>query len=318
MDSIEIVLRKDSRNQEINLDHMSIESSEALKEILESLIAIAKYEKEQNNLNLQIGIEKGSACEKLIGDESSLRTVYNKIEEASRNTKNRDNFYVNNLKVIQSNLDKKTDFSIVYKSNGKSEEITELFKNQFKIKRQKNLNENSFHVEFIKGKLMQNGGTNPNFHLQIPSGIITIDCDEKEAQKVNRYLYKDTYISAWVQRKNNDKQKYKFCDLYTPELSIEQFNDFGEFFKSIHGKKGTEPLHSISKKLESFYNIKNYGNAAKFIRIFNNKEVNPNYLKTILVLSKNLENAVDSDKDRAFIEALNNLRVLLNKKLGKK
>lgn len=316
MDSIEIILKKDSKSQEINLDNMSIESTESFKEILESLISIAKYEKDNNNIDLHIGVQRGSACQKLLGSEDNLKVVYNKIQHASNNSKDRDNFYVNKLKVIKTNLENKSDFSIVYKHKNTEKVISDLFTSNFRVKRERDLTEKYFHTEFIKGKLMLNGGANPNFHLEIPSGIVTIECSESEAQRVNKFLYKEIYVSTWVQHKK-EKRVYNFCDLYTTPSSIDRFREFESFFKSLEGKRGTEPLHLISNKLESYYNDKKYGVAAKFLRIFNWKEVNPNYLKTILVLSKNLQFSANMEKNETFVLALEDLKKLLNKKLGK-
>lgn len=316
MDSIEIILKKDSKAQDINLEDMSIESTESFKEILESLISIAKYEKDTNNIDLKIGVQKGSACQKLLGSEENLWVVYNKIKKASTNAKDRDNFYVNKLKVIKTHLDKKSDFQIVYRHKNNEKIISDLFTSNFRIKRQRDITNKYFHVEFIKGKLMQNGGANPNFHMEIPSGIITIECSESEAQKVNKFLYKQIYVSTWVEHKKDNKRIYNFCDLYATPSSIDRFQEFQTFFKSIEGKKGTEPLHIISDKLQSYYSNRKYSSATKFLRLFNWKEVDPNYLKTILVLSKNIDKSVNPEKNRTFISIVDDLRNLLNKKLG--
>jgi hypothetical protein len=316
MDSIEIVLKKDNNNREIDLDGMSIGATESLKEILESMISIARYEKEINDIDLKIGVKKGSACPLLIGQPNDLRVVHKKIEDVVQNKPTRDNFYVKKLNIIRDNVHEKKDFKIFYIKNNSRTEITDYFDNGFKSKRERDLTPNYFEVEFIKGKLMQNGGSNPNFHVEIPAGIITIDCTEEEAQKVN-YLYKEIYISAWVDKKKKGKRSYKFCDLYMTDSAKQQFMDFEKFFKEISTLKGTKPLHKISSKLESYYNVKDYDNASKFLRIFNNKEVNPNYLKTILVLSKNIEQNINPLSSLNFIDTLKNLKQLLNKKIRK-
>ncbi|ABQ03692.1 hypothetical protein [Flavobacterium johnsoniae] len=316
MDSIEIVLKKDNNNRDIDLDNMPIGATESLKNILESLIEIARYEKTINNIDLNIGVKSGSACEMLIGTPDNLKVVYNKIEDVVNNKPSRDNFYVKNLNIIRNNIHEKKDAKIFYLKDNSRTEITNLFDKSFKEKREKDKTLNYFEVEFIKGKLLQNGGTNPNFHLQIPAGIITIDCTEEEAQKVN-YLYQEIYISAWVDKKKKGKRVYRFCDFYMTDSAKQHFIDFEKFFKEISTLKGTEPLHRISSKLESFYNIKDFENASKFLRIFNNKEVNPNYLKTILVLSKNIDKNIDSVKNKIFVDTLKNLNQLLNKKIRK-
>ena len=62
--------------------------------------------------------------------------------------------------------------------------------------------------------------------------------------------------------------------------------DFKSFFEDLKNKKGTEPFHFISEKLESFYDKKDYAGAKKLIRIFINTYSLPTYLRTILVVSK--------------------------------
>lgn len=318
MNSIEIVLRRDSSGKDINLDNMSIEATESLQQILNSLVAIAKHEKETNSLDLRIGVEKGSACQSLLDSNGTgLEVVYNKILEVAENKKTRDNFYVKHLNVIHKSIEGKEDYSINYKkSTGKVIELTEYFSTQFKEKRTTNKTKNYFEIEFFRGKLMQNGGTNPNFHLQIPSGLITIDCTEIEAQKVNRFLYKQIEVSAWVNKKKQNKRTYKFCDLYVTDDAIKQAKIFESFFKDIAPLKGTKPLHKISDFLQKFYNDKDYGNAIKFLRIFNNKEVNPNYLKTILVLSKGLKDNLPNEEE--FSSHLEDLNTLLTKIIKQK
>lgn len=316
MDSIEIVLKKDNNNRDIDLDGMSIGATESLKEILESMISIARYEKEINNIDLKIGVKKGSACPLLSGQHNDLKVVHKKIEDVVQNKSTRDNFYVKKLNIIRDNIHEKKDFKIFYINNNSRIEITDYFDNGFKSKRERDLTPNYFEVEFIKGKLMQNGGTNPNFHLEIPSGIITIACTEEEAQKVN-FLYKQIYISAWVDKKKKGKREYRFCDSYMTDSAKKYFLEFEYFFKEIATLKGTAPLHKISSKLEAFYNNKDFDNAAKFLRIFKNKEVNPNYLKTILVISKNIEKYADPALNKSFIDSLSELEQLLNKKIRK-
>lgn len=316
MDSIEIVLKKDNNNRDIDLDSMSIGATESLKEILESMISIARYEKQINNIDLKIGVRKGSACPLFSGEHNDLRVVHRKIEDVVQNKPTRDNFYVKNLNIIRNNIHEKKDFKIFYINNNTKKEITHYFDNSFKEKRERDLTPNYFEVEFIKGKLMQNGGSNPNFHLEIPAGIITINCTEEEAQKVN-YLYKEIYISAWVDKKKKGKRSYKFCDLYITDSAKQHFIDFEKFFKNISTLKGTAPLHKISSKLEAFYNSKDFDNAAKFLRIFKNKEVNPNYLKTILVISKNIKEYADPVLNKSYIDSINELEQLLTKKIRK-
>lgn len=317
MDSLNIILSKDNNNRDINLDCMPIGASESLKEILESFIAIARYEKEKNNIDLSIGVTKGSACPKLIGDDYAMNVVVNNINNVINNAKDRDNFYVSHLNKIRSNVVEKKMAKIVYLKGVEKVDLTNSFEKEFKVKRERKNLDKYFEVEFFKGKLLQIGGQNPNFHLQIGFDTITVDCSEIEAQKIIKFLYNDIYISTWVERNNKGKCVYRFCDYYVTNDATNLYKDFEDFFKKIAPLKGTKPLHEISNYLEIFYENKDFGNATKFLKFFNNKNVNPNFLKVILVLSKNLMSSNIGSENKNYIDTITNLENCLKNILSK-
>ena len=306
MESIDITLKTDSQGKEISLNNMSLETSKSLREILDALINIVEYEQ---NLDLHIGIDKGSAVQRIIGNEENLSVVYNKILDASDSKYERDNVYVNQLNVIHRNIQSIGDFTIYYNKKDSKTDIKSLFSKKFKNTRAKNNVENNFNVEFITGILELNGGKKPNFHLNSKELPITIQCDFDEAIKVNSFLYKEIKISAWA-RSTPRGMEYKFCDLYASE-SEKYYHEFNSFFKELEKKDGTEPFHFISEKLEKFYDEKDYAGARKFIRIFLNKYSLPTYLRTILVMSKGFKN------DDFFSETLKRVENLLSNKIGK-
>ena len=307
MESIEIILRKDSAGRDIDLNNMSLEASKSLREILDALIAIVEYEKDQN---LHIGIEKGSAAQKLIKENGTLDVVYNKILDAATAKPNRENFYISQLNVIYKNLEKSKEYDIFYKTPVKKTDIKPLFASKFKDKRDRTKIENNFNIEFLTGYLELNGGKKPNFHIICKDDSkFTIECTIVEAQKINTFLYSNIHIAAWATAKK-DGMIYEFCDIYSGN-SEKYFNEFKSFFKDLKNMKGTEPFHFISEKLESYYDCKDYAGARKFMRIFKNKYSLPTYLRTILVMSKGFKN------DPYFKGILSEIEELLSSKIGK-
>jgi hypothetical protein len=306
MHNIEIVLKKDSQGNEIDLNSMSLETSKAVRQILNSLIAIVEHEKD---LNLKIGIEKGSVAERIIGNEPNLKVVFKKIIKASEPTSKRDNFYVKHLNILYDNFQKVEEYEMFYNSEGSKRDLRPLFSNKFKKSRTRKKVENNFNIEFISGVLEQNGGKKPNFHLVNKTEPITIQCDIQQAQNVNKFLYKEIKVSAWAKATSRG-MTYQYCDLYV-DNSEKYFYEFSEFFKNLKNQEGTEPFHSISEKLEEFYNSKDYAGARKFIRIFLNEFSIPIYLRTILVISKAFKN------DEYFKTTLEKVESLLSEKIGK-
>ncbi len=307
MESIEIILKKDSEGNDIQLNMMSLSASKSLREILDALIKIVEFEKD---LNLKIGLEKGSAVQKLISDEAGhLGIVYNKILDASKGEATRENLYVNQLNVIYRNFKKFTDYGIYYNHDSKKEDIKPLFQRKFKNTRSRANIDNNFNVKFFKGILDLNGGKKPNFHITVNDLSYTIQCSKLEAKKVNSFLYQEINISAWIKEKKHNIE-YNFCDIYAGD-SEQYFDELKPFFKDLKNKKGTEPFHFISQKLESYYKQKNYAGAKKFIRIFINSFSLPTYLRTILVVSKAFK------EDEYLKESLLEVEKLLSTKIGK-
>jgi len=308
MASIEIILEKDSKGNDIQLNNMSLDASKSLREILDALIQIVEYEKD---LNLKIGLEKGSAAHKLISEDENndLEVVYKKIKDAAEQQPERENLYVNQLNVIYRNIQKFDDYKIVYKHDSTKIDIKPLFKRKFKNTRSRANIDNNFKVKFFNGTLDLIGGKNPNFHITSNSLPYTIQCTKEEARKVNPFLYQDIFISAWVKEKKNGWE-YNFCDIYAGQ-SEDYFEIFKTFFKDLKNAKGTEPFHLISNQLEVFYDKRDYAGAKKFIRLFINSLSLPTYLRSILIISKAFKN--DEDMKKILVE----VERLLSTKIGK-
>ncbi|WP_461632051.1 hypothetical protein [Labilibaculum euxinus] len=306
MESIEIILKNDAVGNPIELDNMSLSTTKSVREILDALINIAEYEKD---LNLKIGLKKGSAAHRLIGNSPDLEVVYNKFVEVAENKPSRDNHYVNQLNIIYKNFQTISNYDIFYEKKSHKENIKPLFLKKFKNIRNKEDIENKFRIEFLRGTLKLNGGENPNFHITSNKISYTIQCSKTEAQKINPFLYNEVYISAWV-KETKDKNIYYLCDIYSG-ASIEQYDDFKFFFATLKNKTGTEPFHFISNKLEEFYNNKELIKANNFIKIFLTKNSLVTYLRTILVISKAFK------EDEVLKSTLLEVEQLLSAKIGK-
>jgi hypothetical protein len=306
MESIQVILRKNPQGNEIDLLNMSLSETKSLRQILDAFISIVEHEKE---LNLKIGIKKGSAIPLMMSPDNQMEAVYKKIKAAYESKPERENLYVDQLNIIKDNIEDNLDFDIIYKTPFEKQSLKPLFTKRFKKKRVRRIYKNDFSIKFIEGKLEQNGGAKPNFHLIVNNERITIQCSHKEARKVNPFLYKDINISAWTKDKNGGIQ-YDFCDIYAVK-SLDYYHDFKVFFNDLKNKKGTESFHFISEKLESFYNTQNYSGAKKFIRAFLSNYSPSVYLRTILVISKGFKDHED------LSELLSKIEQKLELKIGK-
>jgi hypothetical protein len=310
MKSFEIILYKDSEGNPIKLDNLSLEASKSVHEILDALIKIAEYEKNKNNLELKIGLENCCAAHKLYGDDISMEIVLKNILNVIDDNDERDNEYVSQLNVIHRNILNSQTSEITINRKGGQINLKDDFIKPFREKRTRNNIKNDFKIEFIKGKLQQNGGKNPNFHLEVSHDEeLTISCDIPEAIKVNKYLYQDIHISAWS-KFNGKKMLYFFSDLYL-EKDINYFYDFKDFFKNLENSKDTEQYHLISKKIKTYYDNLDFVSARKFIRLFINENSIPVYLRTILLNSKSFKD------EEELSEMLNKIEALLQSKIGK-
>lgn len=310
MESFEIILFKDSEGKPIQLDNLSLDASKSVREILDALINIAEYEKHKNNLNLKIGLENCCAAHKLYGDDNSMEIVLDNIFNVINDNDKRDNEYVSQLNIIHKNISASQTSEIIINRKGNLINLKDDFIKPFRVKRTRNKIKNNFKIEFIKGKLQQNGGKKPNFHLEVNHGEeLTISCDIPDAIKVNKFLYQDIYISAWS-KFNGQKMLYDFSDLYL-EKDIYYFRDFKDFFKKLENSKDTEQYHLISKKIKTYYDELDFVSARKFIRLFINENSLPVYLRTILLNSKSFKD------EEELSEMLVEIEALLQSKIGK-
>lgn len=288
MSQIEIKIDKENNDTEVSLSALSINTTNALIEILTALRNIALYE---NKADIKIGLIEGSACAILEGDSDTMEDVHNSIMKVVHNSADRDNIYVANLQIIKDQInDRELNVDIVYKPyNAPRVSLRQEFNNQFRKRRERKKIENNFKIEFFEAELNDNGGDNPNFHVIANGQRYKISCTREEAQRVNPFLYNSFKFSAWAKIGSDEKIHYQYCDIYEG-TQRDFYTEFKTFFSELSVLNGTEPIKKIHYKLKEFYSNSLFNEARKFIRIFINDEAEINHLMAILIISKTFKN----------------------------
>lgn len=309
MDNIEVKLITNSKGNPIDLRNMSLETSKALKAVLDALISICEYETELGN-EINIGVISGSAVPLLLGETNDLEVVHRKIQDAATNSRDRDNVYVNNLNIIKSAVETVGSSNISYKKQGRLIDLKPLFSNKFRRRKSSSIVENNFNLNFVEGYLEDCGGKKSiNFHLETGLGDLTIHCSKKQALEVNKFLFNNIKVAYWSKMTVN-RLHHTFAGIYAGE-SERYFLEHKPFFKDLKNMTGTEPFHHISSTLKKYYDAKDYAGARKFMKLFLNKYSEPVYLRTILTISKGFKN------DEFLGDTLNKIHDLLQEKIGK-
>lgn len=307
--NIEFIFKTDSNGNEIDLNNMPLEVAISIQEIFNSLVEIAKHE---SDLNLNIGLRRGSVAQSLISDESpKLEVVYNKIKDAADSSSERDNVYVKHLNVIYNRFSQFEDFEVNYKNGDTSESLRPLFVRRFKERRIREKFVSPLAISFFEGVIKDSGGDNPNFHLRLDSGAeVKIKCTSSQAKDMARMLYERINISTWSKQKSDEKNEYTFCDRYLGD-SIRYYEELIPFYHELIVANEVDSFNVIKEKLEFYFNDLNMAGAKKLIRLFLNENSTPTYLRTILILSK----AFKDDED--MNEMLEAVKDLLTQKIGK-
>ncbi len=301
MNKIEIIIDKEHNGKDVSLSGLSVNTTNALIEILSALRNIAVHE---GKSDIKIGLVEGSACAVLEGEQETMQVIHRSIMKVVDNDPNRDNFYVDNLQVIKEQINERGfEVKVRYLDNGNPTSLREAFNAPFRKKRVRTNIENNFNIEFFHGKLQSNGGDNPNFHIISDFTKYVISCTEKQAQTVNQFLYKEFRFSAWSKMGPNNKMIYQYCDIYESN-NRDFYNEFKRFFYELKRLEGTAAIKKIHYKLKEFYSNNEFAEARKFIRIFLNDTVEVSTLMAILIISKRFKNHPDLQELLGQIEEL--------------
>lgn len=301
MSKIEIIIDKEHNDTDVTLSALSVNSTNALIEILSALRNIAVHE---GKPDIKIGLVEGSACAILEGTDETMEDIHRSIMKVVRNEPSRDNFYVTNLQSIKEQISNRGfEVKVRYLHDGNVTSMRDDFNLPFRKKRERRDIENNFNIEFFHGKLQSNGGDNPNFHIISDFEKYVIACTEREAQIVSPFLYKKFKFSAWSKMGPNNKMQYQFCDIYE-FTERDFFTEFKTFFSELNRLEGTAYIKKIHYKLKEFYSNGEFAEAKKFIRLFLNDTVEVSTLMAILIISKRFKNHNDLQELLSKVEEL--------------
>lgn len=281
-DKIEFRIKTDSKGTDIHLDNMSVEAAKALLVLTGALTRIAELTGKSGDT--KISITEGSACIALEAPPEEITEIETEIPVVASNKSTKKD-WVEPLRDIQELICKN---GLTFTANIIRDEnetpVINYFKQKkiFKVARKKR-HKPEFGIRFFEGKLLENGGQNPNIHIEIGAETFTVSCTEEQALKVNAFLFKTVRVSAWEKKRKGQRSSYTFCDAYgTPEV----FNDFKPFIEKNLTQEGTEPLNEIHYKLRDLLEAKKFAVAKKFIRLFCYEKVDMGRLRAILIITK--------------------------------
>ncbi|MDV6170215.1 hypothetical protein R1T16_17395 [Flavobacterium sp. DG1-102-2] len=299
MNSIEIIIHKEADGSDIDMENMSVEAANMVIELLTALRNIATFE---GNPDITVGLKEGSVCQMIQdhGAGAGIDSIKSNFVKVYQGSNERSNVYVNNLRVVQKALSSELDVDINFVRGAQKVSVKRYFTKQFKLRKVRDEVEQNFHVEFFDAKLKLNGGDKPNFHVERAHSKFTVDCTEEQARKIGLYLYQQVKFSAWAYVKK-DKIQYQFCDLYN-NLDRDYYIEFKSFFQALNAAAENDAIKSIHYKLKDFYSNYEYKEARKFIRLFCYKTVNPNFLMSILIISKAFKDNEDLKDMLAKVE----------------
>ncbi|NVK27056.1 MAG: hypothetical protein HWE14_03375 [Flavobacteriia bacterium] len=304
MDNLEIKLRKDTAGNDVELGNMDLIAAKAVNKILSSLIKIVEHE---SDLDLKIGVEKGSAVQRITSEkEGDIRVVYSKIEAARAAAANRDNAIIKQLNVIQSNIAHFSDYTISYQDKSLNEplNINHYFARKFKQKRDRNKEYLELEMLFSKGKLIDVGGKNPNLHVQTASELTTISCTKTQAKQLVHSLYEEVYLGCWKLGSTDPV----LCIAFS---SSEIYDSFYQISEKLSTASGTQPFHLISNKIEELLDKNDLERTRAFIKLFSHANTPIEHQRPILTMMKAFKN------DSNFKDVLKEIEKGVRKKIGK-
>lgn len=303
----EIKITKEVDGSDIELTSMSLHASKSLVSILDAIIKMA--ESEPNSSDIKVGVKEGSASVELDAPDPVMESVQGNLA-AALDRRATSSGYQEGVKELQK-LFKAN--GLTYESNifiGKQQiELVEFLKGKKKLKaRKRKRTGKKLEFAFLKGRLIENGGVRPNIHVEVNGQKQKIKCNEKQARRVNKFLYADVFVSAWVVADVNDQPEYIFIDNY---LQAEIFDEYRSEIDLIMKGSGTEPLLRIHQKFKELIMNDRLGDARKFLRLFTNVLVDNHMQRTVLVAAKAFR------ENQRFADLLDTIVKQLELKTGK-
>lgn len=301
----EIKITHEANGDNVDLADMSLQASKSLAVFLNALNKMAEAEKGASEI--RVHVKEGSAIVALDAPSEIMKSIQENVFAVLERRSSSD-AYLNGIddirKVIKAN-------GLSYESNiyhgDRKIDLVGVLKGGLKRTRRRR-DQNYFDIEFIEGRLIENGGVKPNIHVENGGIRYKITCTEKQAQRVNAFLYNTIRISAWVSLDVKANKEYLLCDSYT---EIDIFNELKDEVRLIIDGKGTDPLIRIHNKFKEFIAKEKYSEARKFIRLFVSKLVDNHKLRAVLLVTKAFRN------NSQFLDLVNEAKDILIKKTGR-
>ncbi|MDM8177760.1 hypothetical protein QT327_25990 [Olivibacter sp. 47] len=301
----EFKIKSGSDGASTDLSALTLKESRALLVLLEAMTSIVEL---TSNNNLKIKIERGSAV--VATESDNLGILYDELDEVINNNsfnpelvesyrKVQDLFYANGI-TYEATLRTKKGIIDVYNK----------FRSAKRFRTKSVKRDPTTKLVFLKGKLLEVGGMKPNFHiLKSNQERLKISCSESDATRVNSFLYKDVFISAWKVTKPGYPVIYKFCDHYKDENRFEHFDKFiNASIKSSH----LDYLRRINEEAKMYLKSNELLVMRSFLKLFADESTDNSILKTLLIITKSF-----AEKEN-ISDIRENIKSILEKKRGSK
>ncbi|MFC3562152.1 hypothetical protein [Pedobacter jamesrossensis] len=297
---LEFKITKDAHGNEIELTNLTVEATESLILMLQSMKDIISNTPGAEGAKIQV--VKGSATVMTVASTEVIEHFHNDfnniLDKKETNPdiitpwRNFQNLLKANGLIYEANFYTKTEKISVEKKIKKAKKF------QAKpVKRQSN-----FTIQFLKGKLMEVGGANPNIHLQ---DLKPIKCSENQAIAVNKFLYQDIELLV-RKRATTDIEEYTFCEFFINEEHKAYFKNLLHLLES---KSLDDFLFDLHFEIKKLLDTQQFGVVAKVIRLFDHPSIDVNIIKTILVITKSFaeETAIKEVRAKLYHTLKSNL-----------
>lgn len=302
-EKLEFKITKDGKGNDIHLTSLSVEATDSLIQLLQSMKEIVANTPGAENLQIQV--VKGSATVMTTPSPEIMNCFiadFQNVLDKKESNASIVSPWRQLQRLMQSN---NLEFEANFYSGAVKTSVEKKIRRATEFRARPVKKVADYVIEFVKGKLIELGGKNPNIHV-LRDGVKTaISCTESDAIKVNRFIYQDIEIA--VRKKTVEGiHEYSFCDFYPNSLYFEEFRSLVQC--SID-KKIEDFLMDLHFKMKEFLDDKNFGAILKLFRLFNHTSTDVNILKTMLVITKSFSENEQLKEPRA------NLSLMLKAKL---
>ena len=276
-EKLEFKITKDANGKDIELTNLSVEATESLILLLQSMKDIISNTPGAENAKIQV--VKGSATVMTVAASDVIQNFQKDFQNVL-NKKETDPHKVAPWRDLQ-NLFKAN--GLIYEANfytkAKKISVEKEIKRAKEFRAKPVKKQSTYSLQFVKGKLMEVGGANPNIHLQ---DLRPVKCSEPQAIMVNKFLYQE--IELLVRRKETlDNEEYTFCEFF---INDEQKIYFKNLLHLLETKSLDDFLFDLHFEIKKLLDAQQFGVVAKLIRLFDHSSIDVNIIKTILVITK--------------------------------